>query len=64
MSAVQKTAVREPAGSYTVAGLLSPFKRDEWLRLSPAERLKRSWRLRQRIPNLKAVHDHKLFPKP
>ncbi len=36
----------------------------EWLRLTPKERLARSWALRKRIPDLGAVHDAKLFPQP
>ncbi len=43
---------------------LSPYKREEWIRLSPAERLDRAWRLRERLPDPAAVHDRKLFPKP
>jgi hypothetical protein len=43
---------------------LSPYKWDVWRRLTPRERLRRSWELRSRIPNLKALHDSKLFPKP
>ncbi len=35
-----------------------------WLRLSPAERLRRSWRLRRRLPHPERVHDEKLFPRP
>ena len=35
----------------------------EWVSLSPAERLRRSWRLRRRIPDLAAVHDAKTFPE-
>jgi hypothetical protein len=35
-----------------------------WLKLSPAERLRRSWRLRRRLPHPKRVHDEKLFPRP
>jgi len=42
----------------------SPYKADVWRQLTPRERLRRSWQLRSRIPNLKAVHDKKLFPKP
>jgi len=42
----------------------SPYKAAEWLRLTPAERLRRSWALRSRLPNLRAAHDRKLFPKP
>jgi hypothetical protein len=64
MSDPGKTAVKETAGVYAVEDLLSPFKRDAWLQLTPAERLDRSWRLRKLIPDLKAVHDRKLFPKP
>ncbi|MBI3267898.1 MAG: hypothetical protein HYZ53_02670 [Planctomycetes bacterium] len=37
---------------------------EEWLRLTPAQRLARSWALRRRLPDLQAVHDAKLFPKP
>jgi len=54
--------------SETTAGLeldaLAPFKHSEWKRLSPGERLVRSWRLRKRLPDPIAVHDRKLFPKP
>jgi len=41
-----------------------PYKADVWRRLTPKERLRRSWQMRSRIPDLKAVHDRKLFPKP
>ncbi|MCX8091944.1 MAG: hypothetical protein N3I86_13595 [Verrucomicrobiae bacterium] len=43
---------------------ISPYWREVWLRLTPRERLRRSWRLRSRLPDLRAVHDRKLFPKP
>lgn len=43
---------------------LSPFKAVHWLQLTPAERLRRSWALRKRLPDVRAVHDRKLFPKP
>jgi hypothetical protein len=43
---------------------LSPFKALHWLALTPAERLRRSWALRSRLPDPRAVHDRKLFPKP
>ncbi len=36
---------------------------EAWLALTPAERQRRAWRLRRRIPNLQAVHDAKTFPK-
>jgi hypothetical protein len=48
----------------SVAEVLSPFKMAEWLKLTPAERVRRSWALRERLPDLRAVHDRKLFPKP
>ena len=60
----KRRVVKEAAGSYGADAVLSPFKRDAWKRLTPAERLDRSWKLRARIPNLAAVHDRKLFPKP
>jgi hypothetical protein len=41
----------------------SPYKFEVWRRLTPRERLRRSWQMRSRIPDLKAVHDRKLFPK-
>jgi hypothetical protein len=43
---------------------LSPLKAAQWMKLTPAERLRRSWALRKRLPDLRAVHDRKLFPKP
>lgn len=42
----------------------SPYKAEVWRRLTPRERLRRSWQMRSRLPDLKAVHDRKLFPKP
>jgi hypothetical protein len=47
-----------------MAEAVSPYKADVWRRLTPAERLRRSWQMRSRLPDLKAVHDRKLFPKP
>ena len=44
--------------------VLSPFKDDEWLALSPAERLIRAWALRSRIADPEGTHDAKLFPAP
>ncbi len=43
---------------------VAPYKAEVWRQLTPRERLRRSWQLRSRIPDLKAVHDRKLFPKP
>lgn len=37
---------------------------DDWLALTPRERLARSWAMRERLPDPQAVHDAKLFPKP
>lgn len=55
---------REPGSSYGLGEALSPFKKDAWLHLTPAQRLERSWRLRARLPDPQAIHDRKLFPKP
>jgi hypothetical protein len=48
----------------TSSEVLSPFKARLWMKLTAAERLRRSWALRKRLPDLRAVHDRKLFPKP
>ena len=50
--------------SFSPAAVLSPFKAEEWRGLTPRERLRRSWRLRERIKDPAAWHDRKLFPKP
>ncbi len=42
----------------------SPYKAHFWQALTPRERLRRSWAMRRRLPNPRAVHDRKLFPKP
>jgi hypothetical protein len=48
----------------TPAGSVPPDPyREMWMSLTPAERLRRSWRLRARIPDLQAVHDAKSLPK-
>jgi hypothetical protein len=47
-----------------LAEAVSPYKAEVWRRLTPRERLRRSWQMRSRLPDLKAVHDRKLFPKP
>ena len=43
---------------------LSPYKTLIWPRLTPRERLRRCWRMRARVANLRVLHDQKLFPKP
>lgn len=48
----------------SLVNALSPYKTVEWLKFSPSERLKRSWRLRSQIKNPDIIHDQKLFPKP
>jgi len=37
--------------------------REMWSALSPAERLRRSWRLRARLRDIETVHDGKSLPK-
>jgi hypothetical protein len=54
----------DAAGTITLGEAVSLYKADVWRRLTPRERLRRSWQMRSRLPNLKAVHDRKLFPKP
>lgn len=36
---------------------------EAWRSLSPGERLRRSWRLRSRLKNPRAIHDAKTFPE-
>jgi hypothetical protein len=52
------------ANTMFFAGALSPFKQEVWLRLTPCERMRRSLRMLRLVPNIKEVHDRKLFPKP
>jgi hypothetical protein len=52
------------ADNLTHAGVMSPYKTGVWQSLTPGERLARSWAMRSRLPNLRVVHDRKLFPKP
>lgn len=37
--------------------------REMWTALSPAERLRRSWRLRLRLKDIETVHDEKSLPE-
>ena len=50
--------------SLTLNEAQSPYKAEVWRQLTPRERLRRSWQMRSRLPDLKAAHDRKLFPKP
>lgn len=34
-----------------------------WMSLTPRQRLRRSWSMRQRVKDLEALHDAKTFPK-
>ena len=52
------------ANAMFFAGALSPFKQEVWHNLTPCERMRRSLRMLRLIPNIKEVHDRKLFPKP
>jgi len=52
------------SNSLHLAEAVSPYKAEVWRQLTPRERLRRSWQMRSRLPDLKAVHDRKLFPKP
>src|SRR5262245_44155715 len=36
---------------------------EQWVSLTPAQRLRRSWRLRLRLRNLKMSHDAKTLPQ-
>ena len=42
--------------------ITDPYQ-EMWRALTPAARLRRSWRLRSRVKNLQAVHDAKSLPK-
>ena len=55
---------RSTPAAMTLGDAVSPYKADVWRRLTPRDRLARSWQMRSRLPDLKAVHDRKLFPKP
>ncbi len=39
------------------------FASTAWLKLSPAERLRRSWRMRRLLPDPERVHNEKLWPR-
>ncbi len=64
MKADRTTAVEPAVKPLTSNEALSPYKATVWRRLTPAERLRRSWEMRSRLPDPRAVHDRKLFPKP
>lgn len=45
-----------------MAQALAPFKHDAWRMMTPFERMRRCLRMRRLIPNLRKIHDQKLFP--
>src|SRR5438105_3766063 len=48
-----RKAKDQPINSLTA---LSPYKAFEWTALTPRERLRRSWKMRSRIKNLREIH--------
>ena len=64
MDRANQQSSEDAAANQTLRDALSPYKADVWRRLTPRERLRRSWQMRARLPDAKAVHDRKLFPKP
>jgi hypothetical protein len=64
MSELIRRNEAEAMAALKPADAVSPYKADVWRRLTPRERLRRSWQMRSRLPDLQAVHDRKLFPKP
>ena len=64
MDRINRQSGEDAATDQTLRDALSPYKSDVWRRLTPRERLRRSWPMRARLPDPKAVHDRKLFPKP
>ena len=61
---VKKKRTRQPTRPLILPREELDVFREDWLAYSPAERLKRSWALRKRLRDPRAVHDAKLFPKP
>jgi hypothetical protein len=42
--------------------LVDPYQ-EHWRSLPPFERLERAWKLRRLLPDPRAIHDEKTFPK-
>ncbi len=61
---IGENGASDAATPFYLSETQSPYKAAVWRKLTPAERLRRSWEMRSRLPNLRAVHDRKLFPKP
>ncbi len=37
--------------------------RQDWLLLTPGQRLIRAWRMRKQVKNLEALHDERTYPR-
>jgi hypothetical protein len=59
-----ETALSQDSDSVLMRESLEPYKAQVWRSLTPRERLRRSWKMRNQLPDPRAVHDQKLFPKP
>lgn len=64
MSPKQPAPVESTVQSLQLNKAQSPYKATVWRELTPRERLRRSWEIRSRLPDPRAVHDRKLFPQP
>lgn len=64
MARNDETSPNSAASCLTLSESQSPYKADVWRRLTPRERLRRAWQMRSRLPDIRAVHDRKLFPRP
>ena len=64
MNGKRPTAAGPDVPSVSVDEALSPYKAVFWRELTPRERLRRSWAMRSRLRDPRAVHDRKLFPQP
>jgi hypothetical protein len=57
----------QPEEPFTMSEAISPSDAAiwaAWRKLSPKERLARSWKKRSKLRDPQAYHDAKLFPKP
>lgn len=61
MIANRKKIHLRSGGAIFAGEALSPFKREAWLELTPCERMRRSMRMRRLAPDIKKMHDFKLF---
>jgi len=64
MNTKQAIAVEPSVQPLQLNEAQSPYKAVVWRELTPRERLRRSWAMRSRLPDPRAVHDRKLFPQP